>query len=125
METKGLSIQQGIQNLIADLEKGRISMTDDSAFEVGRNLAVTPGAVVYENELMQLLQYSPQTETVAVRPFLMVPPCINKYYIFDNFRAFTLVPEPSSLSIIALLGCAGLWFAHRRRLHLRSGRPND
>ncbi|MBP6636228.1 MAG: class I poly(R)-hydroxyalkanoic acid synthase, partial [Sulfuritalea sp.] len=65
METKGLSIQQGIQNLIADLEKGRISMTDDSAFEVGRNLAVTPGAVVYENELMQLLQYSPQTETVA------------------------------------------------------------
>ena len=83
METKGLSIQQGIQNLIADLEKGRISMTDDSAFEVGRNLAVTPGAVVYENELMQLLQYSPQTETVAARPFLMVPPCINKYYILD------------------------------------------
>jgi polyhydroxyalkanoate synthase len=83
METKGLSIQKGIQNLIADLEKGRISMTDDSAFEVGRNLAVTPGAVVYENELMQLLQYSPQTETVAARPFLMVPPCINKYYILD------------------------------------------
>jgi polyhydroxyalkanoate synthase len=83
METKGLSIQKGIQNLIADLEKGRISMTDDSAFEVGRNLAVTPGAVVYENELMQLLQYSPQSETVAARPFLMVPPCINKYYILD------------------------------------------
>ena len=83
LETKGESIRQGIQNLIGDLEKGRISMTDDSAFEVGRNLAVTPGAVVYENELMQLVQYSPSTEKVAKRPFVMVPPCINKFYILD------------------------------------------
>jgi len=83
LETQGQSITQGIQNLIADLEKGRISMTDESLFEVGRNLAITPGAVVYENELMQLLQYAPLTDKVAKRPFVMVPPCINKYYILD------------------------------------------
>jgi polyhydroxyalkanoate synthase len=83
LETKGESIKQGIQNLIADLEKGRISMTDESAFEVGRNLAITPGAVVFENDLMQLIQYSPLTETVAKRPLVIVPPCINKFYILD------------------------------------------
>ncbi|MBI3524064.1 MAG: class I poly(R)-hydroxyalkanoic acid synthase [Betaproteobacteria bacterium] len=83
LATQGHSITAGIQNLIADIEKGRISMTDDAAFEVGRNLAVTPGAVVYENELIQLIQYAPLTGQVAQRPLVMVPPCINKYYILD------------------------------------------
>lgn len=83
VESQGASITQGIQNLIEDLEKGRISMTDETAFEVGRNLATTPGSVVYENELIQLIQYSPLTDKVAKRPFLIVPPCINKFYILD------------------------------------------
>ena len=83
VETKGESIARGIQNLLGDLEKGRISMTDDAAFEIGRNLALTPGSVVYENELMQLIQYTPSTKQVARRPLLIVPPWINKFYILD------------------------------------------
>jgi polyhydroxyalkanoate synthase len=83
LETKGESLHLGIQHLIEDVEQGRVSMTDESAFGVGRNLAVTPGAVVYENELIQLIQYQPATAKVSKRPLLMVPPCINKFYILD------------------------------------------
>ena len=82
-ETDGDSVTRGLRNLAADLEKGMISMTDDSAFEVGRNLAVTPGEVIFENDFMQLIQYRPATDTVFERPLVMVPPCINKYYILD------------------------------------------
>ncbi len=83
LETKGQSITDGINNLIRDFEKGRISMTDESVFEVGRNIATTEGAVVFENEVMQLIQYAPLTEKVGSRPLLVVPPCINKFYIMD------------------------------------------
>ncbi len=82
-ETAGESLTKGLANLIADARKGRISQTDESAFEVGRNLAVTPGEVIYENELIQLIQYSPATPEVGARPLVMIPPCINKYYILD------------------------------------------
>ncbi len=81
--TDGDSINQGLKNLAADIDQGLVSMSDATAFEVGRNLAITPGAVVYENEFMQLLQYQPQTTRVFKRPLVMVPPCINKYYILD------------------------------------------
>jgi polyhydroxyalkanoate synthase len=83
IDTKGESIAKGIQNLLHDMKQGHVSMTDESAFEVGRNVATTEGAVVFENELFQLLEYKPLTAKVYERPFLLVPPCINKFYILD------------------------------------------
>ena len=83
ISSQGQSIQNGIVNLLGDLKKGKVSLTDESAFEVGKNIATTEGQVVYRNDLFELIQYTPLTETVYERPYLMVPPCINKYYILD------------------------------------------
>lgn len=86
-ETDGKSLIDGLEHLLEDLEKGKgqlkISMTDEAAFEVGRNVAATPGKVVFQNDMMQLIQYAPSTDTVARRPLLFVPPWINKYYVMD------------------------------------------
>ena len=83
IDTKGESIALGVQNMLHDLKQGHVSMTDESLFEVGKNVATTEGAVVFENELFQLLEYKPLTPQVYQRPFLLIPPCINKFYILD------------------------------------------
>jgi polyhydroxyalkanoate synthase subunit PhaC len=83
IDTRGESLTRGLAHLLGDVQKRRISQTNESAFEVGRNLAVTPGDVVYENELIQLIQYKATTPQVARRPLVMIPPCINKFYILD------------------------------------------
>ncbi|WP_299875522.1 alpha/beta hydrolase [uncultured Cocleimonas sp.] len=83
IDTKGQSLMDGMQNLKKDMDKGRISMTDETAFTLGENIATTEGSVIFQNELMQLIQYSPATDTVAERPILIIPPCINKFYILD------------------------------------------
>ncbi len=81
--TKGESISKGIQNLLHDMQQGHVSMTDESLFEVGKNVATSEGKVVFENEYFQLLEYKPLTAKVYERPFLLIPPCINKFYILD------------------------------------------
>lgn len=83
IESGGESLRKGIDNLLGDLKRGNISQTDLTAFEVGRNVGTSSGRVVYENELIQLIQYDPTTDRVGKRPLLIVPPCINKFYILD------------------------------------------
>ncbi|MDE8346255.1 MAG: class I poly(R)-hydroxyalkanoic acid synthase [Acidocella sp.] len=86
-ETGGENLLRGLSNLLSDLEQGRgnlrIKMTDTQAFKLGESIAVSPGQVVYENELIQLIQYAPLTGTVLVRPLVIFPPWINKFYILD------------------------------------------
>ncbi|HEY6967132.1 MAG TPA: class I poly(R)-hydroxyalkanoic acid synthase [Burkholderiales bacterium] len=79
----GQNLLKGLDNLLADVEKGGISMTDDKAFQLGRNVATTPGKVVYQTELMQLIQFQPTTPQAYRTPLVIIPPWINKYYILD------------------------------------------
>ncbi|HEY9281078.1 MAG TPA: class I poly(R)-hydroxyalkanoic acid synthase [Eoetvoesiella sp.] len=83
VQSHGESLRHGMQNLLEDLQKGRMSQTDESKFRLGENIGVTEGAVVFENTLMQVIQYAPRTAQVHRTPLLIVPPCINKFYILD------------------------------------------
>jgi polyhydroxyalkanoate synthase len=83
METGGASVSDGMRNLLSDLQEGRLSMTDATAFAPGRNLAMSPGKVVYRNRLIELIQYAPTTDSVHATPILMLPPWINKFDILD------------------------------------------
>src|ERR1700676_4043221 len=87
LESGGQNLLRGLENLLVDLERGNgrlsITMTDMKAFRLGENIAMTPGKIVYQNELMQLIQYRPSTQEVRRGPLLIVPPWINKFYVLD------------------------------------------
>ncbi len=87
IDSRGENLVKGLQNLLDDLERGggqlRIRQTDEGAFELGRDIALTPGKIVFQTDLMQLIQYEPVTDKVDKRPLLIIPPWINKYYILD------------------------------------------
>lgn len=83
VQTQGESLRAGVDNWLRDLKQGRLTQTDESVFEVGRNVATTAGQVIFENALFQLIEYAPLTGRVHARPLLFVPPSINKYYILD------------------------------------------
>ena len=87
VDSKGENLVRGLDNLLRDLERGegelKITMTDMDAFEVGKDVAASPGQVIFRNDMMELIQYAPSTETVHTQPLLMVPPWINKFYILD------------------------------------------
>ena len=91
IETQGESLTHGLQHLWGDVQQGHLSQTDESVFEVGRNVATTEGSVVFENDYLQLIEYKPLTPHVHARPMLFVPPCINKYYILDLQPANSLI----------------------------------
>ena len=89
LETNGASLAEGFQKMMADMQRGQLTHTDPSAFELGRNIATTPGKVIYETPLYQLIQYAPTTPSVLKSPLVIFPPWINRFYILD------LSPEKS------------------------------
>lgn len=90
-DSRGESLSKGLDNLKHDLKKGRISLANDKAFEVGHNIATTPGAVVFKNHLIELIHYQPTTAEAYATPILLIPPCVNKFYIMDLEEKKSLV----------------------------------
>ncbi len=99
VETNGQSLRLGVRNLFQDLQKGRLTQTDESGFELGKNVGTTAGSVIFQNEVIQLIQYAPLSGKVHQKPLLIVPPCINKFYILD------LQPENSFVRYVVEQGC--------------------
>ncbi|RUQ90387.1 PHA/PHB synthase family protein [Legionella septentrionalis] len=120
MQSQGKNLLRGLQNFLDDLEAGSsrlsIKMTDTSAFKIGENLAVTPGNVIYKNELMELIQYTAHTRQVKSIPLLIIPPWINKYYILDlsqeNSLIRWLVSQGITVFVISWVN-PGRRFAHK------------
>ncbi len=99
-ETGGGSVADGLRNLLDDLRQGRLSMTDTAAFAPGKNLATTPGKVVYRNRLIELIQYAPMTAQTYAVPLLFMPPWINKFYVLD------LQPKNSLVRFLLAASCS-------------------
>ena len=91
VRTGGESLTKGMQNWMADMQEGMVKNTDTDAFTIGENIATSPGKIIFQNALMQIIEYAPKTKTVYSRPLLIVPPCINKYYILDLTEEKSLI----------------------------------
>jgi poly(3-hydroxyalkanoate) synthetase len=142
VETGGASVFQGMTLFLDDLAKGRVTMTDEGAFTVGTNIATTEGSVVFQNDLIQLIQYAPRTEQVHARPLVIVPPCINKFYILDlqpeNSFVRYAIDQGHTVFVVSGATSTRAWTPHlgrlprarrdsgdRRRARDHQGRPRE
>src|SRR5713101_2099666 len=109
LQSGGQNLVRGLNNLLADIERGGIRMADEKAFKLGVNVATTPGKVVFQNELMQLIQYAPSTETVFKQPLLVIPPWINEDYMLEGpLAALDAIGQATGANSVNIIGyCLG------------------